>query len=49
LEVAIHARDLIYERYRYFGPTLAQEKLSEIHGLKISRESVRQLMITEGL
>lgn len=48
-EVVTQARDLIYERYHDFGPTLAQEKLSEIHGLQISRESVRQLMIAEGL
>ncbi len=44
-EVVAQARDLIYERYPDFGPTLAHEKLSEIHGLKISRESVRGLMM----
>jgi transposase len=43
------ARDLIYARYRDFGPTLAHEKLVEKHGLKISDESVRKLMIAEGL
>jgi len=48
-EVITQARDLIYERYDDFGPTLAHEKLTEIHGLKISRESVRGLMIVEGL
>jgi transposase len=41
--------DLIYEHYRDFGPTLAHEKLTEVHGLKLSDESVRRLMITEGL
>jgi len=41
--------DLLHSTYRDFGPTLASEKLSEVHGLNISRESVRQLMITEGL
>jgi transposase len=41
--------DLIYARYRDFGPTLAHEKLVEKHGLKISDESVRKLMIAEGL
>lgn len=41
--------DLIYERYRDFGPTLAHEKLTELHGLKLSDESVRRLMIAEGL
>ena len=31
--------------YVGFGPTLMSEKLEELHGIKISRESVRQLMI----
>ena len=43
------ARDLIYKRYRDFGPTLVREKLVEVHRLKISVERVRQLLITEGL
>lgn len=47
--VVQEARDLIYARYRDFGPTLAHEKLIEKHGLKISDESVRKLMIAEGL
>jgi hypothetical protein len=41
--------DLILERYRDFGPTLATEKLLEVHGIKISDESVRKIMIAEGL
>jgi len=41
--------DLILERYRDFGPTLASEKLAELHGIKISDESVRKIMIEEGL
>jgi len=41
--------DLIYERYRDFGPTLAHEKLTEVHNLRLSRESVRRIMIEEGL
>jgi transposase len=41
--------DLLKERYTDFGPTLAHEKLSEVHQLHISRESVRKLMIEEGL
>jgi len=48
-EVVKQARDLIYERYRDFGPTLAHEKLVEKHKLKISDESVRKLMIAEEL
>ncbi len=43
------ALDLLKERYEDFGPTLAHEKLSEIHGVKLSRESVRKLMMAEGL
>ena len=42
-------RDLIFECYSDFGPTLACEKLGEKHGVKISVERVRQLMISEGL
>src|SRR5512139_377832 len=43
------AIDLIYEHYQDFGPTLAHEKLIEVHGLKLSDERVRQLMIAEGM
>lgn len=43
------AIDLIYRQYHDFGPTLAQEKLAEKHGLELSVETVRKLMITEGL
>ncbi len=39
--------DLLKEKYEGFGPTLAHEKLAEVHGLGISRESVRRLMIAE--
>jgi len=48
-ESVAKAGDLIYERCHDFGPTLAHEKLSEIHDLKISRESVRSLMAAEEL
>jgi len=48
-ETVQKAIDLIYERYRDFGPTLAHEKLVEVHGVKISDEKVRQLMIAEGI
>jgi len=43
------AIDLIYSQYYDFGPTLAHEKLTEKHGLKLSVETVRQLMIREGI
>jgi transposase len=40
---------LLKGKYRGFGPTLACEKLVEVEGLKISAESTRQIMISEGL
>lgn len=43
------ALDLIEGKYRDFGPTLAHEKLSEVHHLSISRESVRRIMIEAGI
>jgi transposase len=48
-ETRQQAIDLLHSRYNDFGPTLAHEKLSEDHGLKLSVESVRQIMITEEL
>lgn len=48
-EVKRQALNLILERYRDFGPTLATEKLVEMHGIKISDESVRKMMMAEGL
>jgi transposase len=43
------ALKIIVATYSDFGPTLAQEKLKENHGITISVESVRQLMITRNL
>lgn len=48
-QIVQKALDLIYERYRDFGPTLAHEKLVEVHQLKISDESVRKIMIEAGI
>jgi transposase len=48
-KVEQRAIDLIHKHYRDFGPTLAHEKLVEVHGLHLSDESVRKLMIVEGL
>jgi transposase len=50
LDEALQKRvnDLIGIHYRDFGPTLANEKLAELHGIKISIESTRQLMIVAG-
>ena len=41
------AMQLIKKYYIDFGPTLAHEKLTEQHQLKLSVESLRQLMIRE--
>ncbi len=43
------ALDLLYRHYYDFGPTLAHEKLTERHHLKLAIETVRKLMIAEGL
>ena len=40
---------IIRERYWDFGPTLASEKLSELHGIVLGRETLRQWMIADGL
>ena len=48
-EMKQEAIELIRKRYEGFGPTLAHEKLTEVHGINISVESVRQLMIAEKL
>src|SRR5215471_15679250 len=43
------ALSLVRERYADFGPTLAVEKLAEVHGCTISRETLRGWMIAAGL
>jgi hypothetical protein len=40
---------IIRERYPDFGPTLAAEKLAELHGIHLGRETLRQWMIAAGL
>jgi hypothetical protein len=40
---------MIREWYWDFGPTLAAEKLREVHGITIGRETLRQWMIEIGL
>lgn len=48
-EVKKQALNLLKTKYKGFGPTLAHEKLVEREKLKLSDESVRQLMIAEDL
>jgi len=40
---------LINTTYTSFGPTFLREKLIENHGINLSKETVRQLMIANGL
>ncbi len=40
---------LYKKKYNGFGPTLASEKLLELDGLSISRETLRQWLLSEGL
>jgi transposase len=43
------ALDLIRDRYADFGPTLAREKLIELHHLSIAKETLRQWMTEAGI
>lgn len=42
------AMELFEGSFAGFGPTFAAEKLWEIHGIKVSKETLRKAMITEG-
>ena len=48
-EVKKRALDLLKTKYKGFGPRLAHEKLVERDKLRLSDESLRQLMIAEAL
>lgn len=41
--------DLCREQYEGFGPLFASEKLAERDGIRVSKETLRQWMITDGL
>ena len=41
--------DLVRERYADFGPSFACEKLAELHGHRLSAETLRGWMIADGL
>src|SRR4030088_335939 len=41
--------EIIRECYADFGPTLAGEKLAELHGIHLGRETIRQWMMAAGL
>ena len=40
---------LVREHYSDFGPTLAQEKLEELHDIRVNTETLRQWMIRAGV
>ncbi len=40
---------IVRDRYSDFGPTLAAEKLREVHQLPVARETLRQWMMADGL
>jgi transposase len=40
---------IVRTRYPDFGPTLAHEKLLEVHGLRMSVETLRKWMIADGI
>ena len=48
-EVRQLALKLVRERYCDFGPTLAAERLAELHGCTASRETLRQWKIADGI
>ncbi len=48
-ELRREALALVRERYADFGPTLAHEKLTEVHELRVSVETLRAWMTDDGL
>lgn len=48
-ELTDKVKKLLQEKYSDFKPTLAMEKLDELHQIKISKETARQIMISAGL
>ena len=48
-EVRDEALAIIRKRYWDFGPTLAAEKLREVHGIALGRETLRLWMIDAGI
>jgi hypothetical protein len=43
------ATEIVRELYCDFGPTLAQEKLLELHGVRVAKETLRKWMATAGI
>ena len=49
VETKDEAVALVRERYADFGPKLAHEKLIELHGVRVGRETVRGWLIEAGI
>ena len=43
------ALSLLRSEWKGFGPTFTAEKLEEMHGIKVSKETIRQAMIQAGI
>jgi hypothetical protein len=48
-DVRVRALTIVRSRYPDFGPTLANEKLAELHDLHVSVETLRKWMVEDGL
>lgn len=48
-QIITKAIEIVTEKYFDFGPTLAAEKLEEIHNIKVSSEKLRLEMIRSGI
>lgn len=48
-EIRLKCLNLVAEQFHGFGPTLAHEKLTTVHGFKISVETLRSWMIAANL
>jgi hypothetical protein len=48
-EAAERAFSILRSKYADFGPTLAAEKLRELHGIDLAVETVRSIMVAGGL
>ena len=48
-ELKAQALDLVRQKYADFGPTLAAEKLREVHSIYVGRETLRTWMLEAGV
>jgi hypothetical protein len=49
VELELRATSIVRELYGDFGPTLAQEKLRELHGVNVAKETLRKWMAVAGI